>query len=140
MLVSLWTISINHVIYCDLFNSLHHLNSILHKELMILMLLLTSSTLQRSLYTLPLWITYQLLFILKTKSNFYWALVSYWSYLYRYWPVIDDALRTAAYERGVHVRLMGSYWEQTRVDMLKFLHSLGSLNITGPYNGSIETV
>ena len=54
--------------------------------------------------------------------------------------MIDDALRKAAYERGINVRLMGSYWKHTRHDMSDFLKSLGSWNITGPYNGSIQTV
>lgn len=54
--------------------------------------------------------------------------------------MIDDALRKAAYERGINVRLMGSYWEHTSRDMPDFLKSLGSWNITGHYNGSIKTV
>ena len=58
----------------------------------------------------------------------------------RYWPVIDNALRKAAYERGINVRLMGSHWEDTSYDMPDFLKSLGSWNIIGCYNGSIETV
>jgi phospholipase D3/4 len=58
----------------------------------------------------------------------------------KYWPVIDDALRTAAYERGIKVRLLGSCWKHTPRDMVHFMRSLGSWNITGPLGGSIETV
>lgn len=54
--------------------------------------------------------------------------------------MIDDALRKAAYERGINVRLMGSYWEHTPCDMPDFLKSLGSWNIIEHSNGSIETV
>ena len=31
-----------------------------------------------------------------------------------FWPVVDDALRKAAVERGVHVRLLLSLWDHTR--------------------------
>ena len=54
--------------------------------------------------------------------------------------MIDDALRTAAYERGIEVRLMGSHWEHSPCDMRSFLESLGSWNNTGPKNGIIKTV
>ena len=58
----------------------------------------------------------------------------------RYWAVIDDALRSAAYNRGVNVRLMGSYWNHTSEDMIQFLASLSANSGIGPLNGSIETV
>ena len=58
----------------------------------------------------------------------------------RYWAAIGDALRTAAYNRGVSVRLMGSYWNHTSEDMIKFLASLSANSGIGPLNGSIETV
>uniref|UniRef100_A0A1X7URW2 PLD phosphodiesterase domain-containing protein n=1 Tax=Amphimedon queenslandica TaxID=400682 RepID=A0A1X7URW2_AMPQE len=62
-----------------------------------------------------------------------------YSYPKKYWPVIDDALRTAAYEKGIEVRLLGSHWEHSPCDMRSFLESLGSWNVTGPKNGSIKT-
>ncbi|XP_013784651.1 phospholipase D3-like isoform X2 [Limulus polyphemus] len=46
----------------------------------------------------------------------------------RYWPVIDDALRKAAVERRVHVRLLASWWNHTRPSMLYFIQSLAALN------------
>lgn len=53
------------------------------------------------------------------------------SFLYtkreKYWPVIDDALRRAAVERGVHVRLMASKWKSTRKSLYSYLKSLSSL-------------
>jgi len=57
-----------------------------------------------------------------------------------YWPQIDDALRSAAYSRGVNVRVMGSYWNHTLPDMLKFLRSLADMSGTGSFQGTIETV
>ena len=54
--------------------------------------------------------------------------------------MIDDALRKAAYEKGIEVRLLGSHWEHSPCDMRSFLESLGSWNITGPKKGSIKTV
>ncbi|XP_064402849.1 5'-3' exonuclease PLD3-like isoform X2 [Halichondria panicea] len=56
-----------------------------------------------------------------------------------FWPTFDDALRSAAYDRGVHVRVMGSYWNHTSKDMVRFLQSLSASNGTGPYQGIIET-
>lgn len=44
-----------------------------------------------------------------------------------YWPVIDDALRNAAY-RGVQVRLLVSQWNHTSASMPQYITSLGSLN------------
>lgn len=55
-----------------------------------------------------------------------------------YWPVIDDALKSAMYNRGVKVRVMGSTWEYTEPDMIKFLQSLQRVDGTGQYNGSLE--
>ena len=54
--------------------------------------------------------------------------------------MIDDALRTAAYERGVNVRLMGSYWNHTDHDMVKFLASLSADWGIGSCRGNIQTV
>ena len=58
----------------------------------------------------------------------------------RYWPVVDDALRRAAYDRGVHVRFLGSFWEHTSPDQVKFLASLAADNPVGRYNGTIQAV
>ena len=46
----------------------------------------------------------------------------------RYWPTIDDALRRAAFDRKVQVRLMASLWNHTRFDMKFYLRSLAALN------------
>ena len=56
----------------------------------------------------------------------------------RYWGVIDDALRSAAF-RNVSIRLMGSYWTNTPCDMLHFMASLADDSGVG-YKGTIETV
>ena len=45
---------------------------------------------------------------------------------YRFWPVIDDELRRAAIERGVEVRIMGSFWKHTPSAMLQYLCSLAA--------------
>lgn len=45
-----------------------------------------------------------------------------------YWPNIDDALRRAAFDRKVQVRLMASLWNHTRFDMKFYLRSLAALN------------
>ncbi|XP_076313931.1 5'-3' exonuclease PLD3-like isoform X3 [Tachypleus tridentatus] len=45
-----------------------------------------------------------------------------------YWPVIDDALRRAAVERRIHVRLLASWWNHTHSSMLYFVQSLAALN------------
>lgn len=62
--------------------------------------------------------------------------------MYRFWPEVDDALRRAAYNRGVHVRFLGSCWNYTSPDMIKFLKSLAdiSLTATGNSNGTIQAV
>lgn len=46
----------------------------------------------------------------------------------RFWPVIDDALRTAALKR-VEVRLLISHWNHTRSEIKYFLKSL--VDLTG---------
>lgn len=58
----------------------------------------------------------------------------------RYWAKIDDALRSAAYNRGVTVRLMGSHWNHTDKDMSLFFASLSANSGTGPFGGKIQTV
>ncbi|XP_063173277.1 5'-3' exonuclease PLD3-like [Candoia aspera] len=42
----------------------------------------------------------------------------------RFWPVIDDALRTAACDKRVKVRLLISCWQHSRQSMFVFLESL----------------
>lgn len=44
-----------------------------------------------------------------------------------FWPDIDDALRRAAFNRKVEVKLLASYWNHTWDDMLMFLWSLDAL-------------
>lgn len=46
----------------------------------------------------------------------------------QFWPYIDDALRAAAINRGVKVRLLGSHWNHTRPAMLKYLTSLQDIS------------
>lgn len=45
----------------------------------------------------------------------------------KYWPVIDDALRRAAFDRGVSVKLLISYWNNTWEEMPLYLKSLNIL-------------
>ncbi|XP_046567384.1 5'-3' exonuclease PLD3-like isoform X1 [Haliotis rubra] len=42
----------------------------------------------------------------------------------KFWPIIDDALRYAAINRNVTVRMLGSKWPHTDEDMPTFLRSL----------------
>ncbi|RVE57095.1 hypothetical protein OJAV_G00212760 [Oryzias javanicus] len=46
----------------------------------------------------------------------------------RYWPLIDDAIRTAAFERRVKVRLLISCGRDSNPAMLPFLQSLASVH------------
>ncbi|XP_067143881.1 5'-3' exonuclease PLD3-like isoform X2 [Centruroides vittatus] len=46
----------------------------------------------------------------------------------RYWATIDDALKEAAINRRVNVKLLISHWNHTRPVMLSFLKSLQILN------------
>ncbi|XP_075529876.1 5'-3' exonuclease PLD3-like [Dermacentor variabilis] len=57
--------------------------------------------------------------------------VDYYSKPKRYWAVIDDALRRAAIENGVRVRLLVSKWKKTKPLTWNFLESLASLNSSG---------
>ncbi|XP_061173053.1 5'-3' exonuclease PLD3-like [Saccostrea echinata] len=45
----------------------------------------------------------------------------------RFWPVIDDAFKRAAFDRGVNVSLLISHWNHTWEDMPKYLKSLAEL-------------
>ncbi|XP_006786062.1 5'-3' exonuclease PLD4 isoform X1 [Neolamprologus brichardi] len=46
----------------------------------------------------------------------------------RYWPVIEDAIKAAAFERKVHIRMLISCGRDSDPDMLPFLQSLASLD------------
>lgn len=55
----------------------------------------------------------------------------------KFWPVIDNHLRSAALDRGVDVRLLIALWDHTKNSTFKFLKSLQDLNEVYP-NVSIE--
>ncbi|XP_066494730.1 5'-3' exonuclease PLD3 [Tiliqua scincoides] len=62
----------------------------------------------------------------------YVAVMSYlptmeFSHPKRFWPVIDDHLRKAAYERAVHVRLLVGCWRHSKAVMFPFLRSLAAM-------------
>ena len=46
----------------------------------------------------------------------------------KFWPIIDDALRRAAIERGIEVKLLLSNWTSTRPQMKDYLRSLTDLS------------
>lgn len=57
----------------------------------------------------------------------------------KFWPVIDDALKTAAIEHQIQVKLLISYWNHSAPSEDNFLKSLSSL--TNAYKKvSIEVV
>lgn len=59
--------------------------------------------------------------------------------LIRYWPYIDDAIRVAAFERKVKIRMLISCGMNSDPDMLPFLKSLASVD--NPHlNISVEIV
>ncbi|EAL66149.1 phospholipase D3 [Dictyostelium discoideum AX4] len=45
-----------------------------------------------------------------------------------FWPVMDNALRAAAYNRGVQVRMLISHWNHTNYAIPQWLHSLDQVN------------
>jgi hypothetical protein len=57
---------------------------------------------------------------------------------YRYWPKIDNALRSAAIDRHVQVRLLISDWKHTKQAARYFLRSL--IDINGAYHGVVVGV
>uniref|UniRef100_A0A8D0DJX0 5'-3' exonuclease PLD3 n=1 Tax=Salvator merianae TaxID=96440 RepID=A0A8D0DJX0_SALMN len=62
----------------------------------------------------------------------YIAVMSYlptmeFSHPKRFWPVIDDHLRKAAYERNVRIRLLIGCWKHSKPDMFPFLRSLAAM-------------
>ena len=64
----------------------------------------------------------------QTGSVLLLHLTSLLAVMCRYWPVIDDALRSAAFDRQVTVRLLASQWAHTKKDMYAFLCSLSMMN------------
>ncbi|OZC05105.1 hypothetical protein X798_07934 [Onchocerca flexuosa] len=56
----------------------------------------------------------------------------------RYWPVIDDALRKAAYN-GIKVKLLISKWKTTRPTLFAFLKSLEVIASTLPCKRTYDT-
>ncbi|KAM3718115.1 5'-3' exonuclease PLD3 [Dirofilaria immitis] len=56
----------------------------------------------------------------------------------RYWPVIDDALRKAAYN-GIKVKLLISKWKTTRPTLFAFLKSLEVITSTLPCKRAYDT-
>jgi len=52
----------------------------------------------------------------------------------KYWAVIDTALRTAAIDQSVEVRLLISWWQHSREDMKRFARSLMDLT----YNQTVK--
>jgi len=57
---------------------------------------------------------------------------------YRYWPKIDNALRSAAINRHVQVRLLISNWKHTNHAARYFLQSLTDIN--GAYHQVVVDV
>jgi len=57
---------------------------------------------------------------------------------YRYWPKIDNALRSAAIDRHVQVRLLISKWKHTKQAAQYFLQSL--IDINGAYHRVVVDV
>lgn len=51
----------------------------------------------------------------------------------RYWPDIDDAIRDAAFDSHIQVRLLFSYWNNTWPEMFIYLRSLQSLRYYTKY-------
>eukprot|EP01094_Clydonella_sp_ATCC50884_P007619 TRINITY_DN1683_c0_g1_i1.p1 TRINITY_DN1683_c0_g1~~TRINITY_DN1683_c0_g1_i1.p1 ORF type:complete len:400 (+),score=101.63 TRINITY_DN1683_c0_g1_i1:715-1914(+) len=47
--------------------------------------------------------------------------------VHSYWPIIDDAIRAAAQERHVHVRMLLSRWDHTKELMYAYARSLDAL-------------
>lgn len=76
--------------------------------------------------------------IKKAEKYIYIAVMDYYPLIIygnkpRYWGEIDEALRTAAVDNRVEVRLLISWWEHSRQSQKHFLQSLAVL--TGSYPG-----
>ncbi len=50
------------------------------------------------------------------------------SCLNRFWPVIDDALKKAAVERHIEVKVLASWWNHSRPTLPNYLRSLSALS------------
>lgn len=57
----------------------------------------------------------------------------------KFWPKIDNALKTAAIEHKVKVKMLISWWNHSRPSEDNFLKSLASINLAYP-RVSIEVV
>ena len=57
-----------------------------------------------------------------------------------FWPIIDDALRRAAIERGIEVKLLLSNWTSTRPQMKDYLRSLTDLSRCVSINAKFSTL
>ncbi|CAG2171811.1 unnamed protein product, partial [Oppiella nova] len=55
-----------------------------------------------------------------------------------FWPLIDNALKSAVIDRKVNVRLLASQWKSTRPSMPLFLKSLAAINDTKSFGAKIE--
>ncbi|CAG2112046.1 unnamed protein product [Medioppia subpectinata] len=55
-----------------------------------------------------------------------------------FWPLIDNALKSAVIDRKVSVRLLASHWNHTRESMPIFLHSLAAFNDKKLFGATIE--
>lgn len=82
--------------------------------------------------------------ITKNTEFFYFYFYSQFAYflnslifpttnIFRFWPVIDNALRTAAIDRRVSVKLLISWWNHSRPAEDYFLNSLK--DISSSYRG-----
>ncbi|CAI9730716.1 5' [Octopus vulgaris] len=54
-----------------------------------------------------------------------------YAYPKKFWPVIDNALRTVSFNKGVEVFMMCSLWKHTKPSVYNYLTSLAALNGTG---------
>ncbi|XP_048351237.1 5'-3' exonuclease PLD3 isoform X1 [Sphaerodactylus townsendi] len=68
----------------------------------------------------------------RAQKFVYVAVMSYlpimeFSHGRRFWPVIDDHLRKAAYERRIRVRLLVGCWKHSKATMFPFLRSLAAM-------------
>jgi phospholipase D3/4 len=78
----------------------------------------------------------------EAKTFIYISVMNYYPLLYgrytQFWPVIDDALKKAAIERKVSVRLLVSRWPSSRNYQSVYLKSLNALNKSEAIGGSVE--
>ncbi|XP_066916343.1 5'-3' exonuclease PLD3-like [Clytia hemisphaerica] len=66
--------------------------------------------------------------ISRAEKFVYIAVMDYYAaFVYqnkRFWPTIDDALRSASFDRGIEVRLLTSKWPHTNAQQTAFIKSL----------------